>query len=280
MPHTVLFFGDSNTRGYGLAPEQRFAAVLERDLAGSTTSRWQFEVASSPSDLKAMVERLQKALDRYRPDILVWQCFTGPASYEIDFPPWMRRLRSVQDRYFAWRTRRAVSAEVRADPSGQRTERDAIHEGRYVDQVFRYRPGRLLLLRRARALIARRYGLVTKATRERYLQRMLEARSALRSQTQIPILFLGILPLSDTLYPGYHRRAFEWGAELERVLPDPAQHTFYIDMMTPLAPDAERGLLLNDATHLTVEGHRRVACLVRPLLLELMLTCERSASAS
>ena len=80
MTRTVLFFGDSNTRGYGVGREMRFAAQIEAALAPVVGDRWRFVASGASSDFREIRVRLHGAVAKYQPDVLVWQCPTGPAA--------------------------------------------------------------------------------------------------------------------------------------------------------------------------------------------------------
>lgn len=280
MTRTVLFFGDSNTRGFGLMPQHRYAAVLERSLEGVPAGQWQFVVVAAASDLRTMGGKLEAALTRHRPDVLVVQCPTGPASYFIKYPPWLNLLRSLPARHLRWRKERAIAAELEEDQTHRRTRRDVLLDGHYVDSVYRFRLGKWAALRALREAAGRRYGVVVKATGARYLERMLQMRAMARAAVEGPILFFGLLPVSDSLYPGYHQRAREWNAELAKHLPDSAQRCSYVDVMEPLAALPSGDLLLSDESHFNVDGHRRIAALLLPELRRLIEEVESGQTAS
>ena len=255
-------------------PEHRYAAILESMLAPTLGGRWRFAVASSPSDLRVIGEKLESALEQYRPDALMLNCPTGPASFFINYPRWMNLLRSMPARFLEWRKESAVALEIRNDSRRERTRRDVLREGRFIDSVYRSRLSSWPALRRLRAHAGRRYGVVVKTTSERYVERLLGFRTIARDHMQGPILFVGVIPLSDNLYPGFHQRAHEWNRELNKHLPDTAQRCFFIDVMEELAVMPSSRLLLNDETHLSIEGHRRFAELLLPELRRLIQEAE------
>lgn len=266
MAFTALFFGTSNTRGFGVLPEHRYAAVLERSLQCTLDGRWQFVVATSPGDLGVFGEKLAAALTRHRPDLVVVQCPTSPASYSINYPRWLNALRGLHARRLRWHKERAIAAEIDGDPSRQRTRRDALREGLYLDPVYSLRLGRWAAVRRLRAAAVRRYGLIVNMTGEQYVDSILRLRRTVRASTQAPTLFWGLLPLSENLYPGYHQRARDWSSELAKHVPDEARRCYFVDVMGALAAVSSRELLLNDETHLSISGHGRVADVLLPEL--------------
>ena len=85
MIRTVLFFGDSNTRGYGVGRERRYTSLVEKALGPTVGSEWRFVVTGTESDFRLISERLERAVATNSPDVVVWQIPTGPCSY---FPRW------------------------------------------------------------------------------------------------------------------------------------------------------------------------------------------------
>ena len=63
-----------------------------------------------------MSPRLDAALAENAPDVVVLQCPTGPATYWIDYPPWIRWFTAASGRSFKWLTERYVRAYTRGDP--------------------------------------------------------------------------------------------------------------------------------------------------------------------
>jgi lysophospholipase L1-like esterase len=274
---TVLFFGDSNVRGFGNDPRERYAALTEAAVASDTRAAWRFVVASAASDFHTIPPYLERAVAKNAPSIIVWQCPTGPACYFINHPPWARRLGAMKKYVFGRIRTRHIRADVRSDASGQRSERDALHEGRYIDGLHRWRAERWIGLRQWNRWIAARHGTIVKATRERYAQRICEIRDQLRTQCDAPILFLNLLPASDDCYPGYAARVAEWTPFLRAALHRPELASFFLDIHAPLRRWRTRDLLLRDGTHLSPTGHRRIAELIAPVLRELMREQEERA---
>src|SRR5262245_50156655 len=96
---TILFFGDSDTRGYGVGRQARFATLVEAALA-EQEGGWRCEVAQAPSSFRSFAKRIDAALAKHAPDIVVWQCPTGPAAYVIRYPAWIRAIAAVHNRGF------------------------------------------------------------------------------------------------------------------------------------------------------------------------------------
>lgn len=272
---TVLFFGDSNTRGYGVGREQRYAAHVEAALAPVVDQRWRFVVSGTDSDFRAIPDRLHGAVTKYRPDILVWQCPTGPAAYFVNYPAWLRPLRAAFNYGFHWRTEWSIRREQRRAAPALSSRRDVMYDGRYVDALYRVRPSALPVTRHVNGWLAARYGLVVKATRERYLELMARHRDQLRTEADADLLLVGLMPHSDYSYPGYHDRVTAWGEDLARLFHRPDEGSTYLDVYAPLAEHPQRHLL-RDGTHLSASGHRRVAELVVPTLLPLLAARDRT----
>lgn len=270
MSRTVLFFGASNTRGYGIDPAQRFAAILERELSTSFDDAWQFVVSTSPHQFQAFRAKLKAAIAHTPPTILVIQCPTYPLSFPIDFPRWVNALRAVQGRHLHWRRERAVAAEISRDPTGARNRRDALREGRFIESVYRFRLTSRPSLRRLRNLAARRYGVRATSTLSQYLEGMASLQAAARDHFRGPIVFIGLLPMGENGFPGYAARAHEWNRAVAGRFTDAAQNLFFVDVLEPLAQLPPDRLLLSDETHLNIEGHRRLAELLRPDLARVM----------
>jgi lysophospholipase L1-like esterase len=273
---TILFFGDSNTRGYGVGREHRFAAVLEAALAGQGNAAWQWPVVHAPSDFRSFARRLDYALETYPPDILVWQCPSGPAAYFVRYPEWIKRVATLHNRGFEWLRERYIGADIRAGGEG-RTRREALYEGRYLNRLYGLRPSTWLGVRQARRLLVARYGTEVKATRERYLELAGDARDQLRARTRAPILFLGFFPHSDELFPGYTARVTEWNEHLAQLLDHPDDGFFFLDVLRVLNRPGAGAVLLSDGMHLSVEGHRRAAEVILPTVTQLMRALDSSA---
>jgi lysophospholipase L1-like esterase len=280
MTRTVLFFGDSNTRGYGVGRAGRYAALVEAELRADGIGDWQFALEYAVSDFRVIPGRLEAAVATHVPRVIVWQCPTGPASFFVNYPRWIAAPRALYHRLLERLQERYIRADVRADPTRQRSRYDALYEGRYLDTLHRWKPWHVPGALALRRHVARRHGVIAKTTGERYVRRICRLRDATLAQMPASILFLGLLPLSDEYYTGYTQRAKEWGAALAAVLHEPAASRFYLDVHEPLTRNGTERLLLRDGTHLSPEGHRRLAGIVAPRLRELMLACGDSARAA
>lgn len=267
---TVLFFGDSNTRGYGCGRDHRYAAHVEAALAPVAGDRWRFVVSAAESDFRAIRDRLYRSVAKYEPDLLVWQCPTGPAAYFVQYPPWLTPIRDVYNRMFQRRRERAIrNAQAVADES-RSSRYDVMYDGEYLDDLYRWRPAAWPVARHANRWLAARYGLRVKATRERYLEVMTGHRDRLLAETSVrQIVFVGFIPHSDDFYPGFHDRVTAWGPDLVALLHRPEFATVYVDPYVTLAAGSGRHLL-RDGAHLTPEGHRILAAIVAPVLLDRM----------
>lgn len=275
-PRTILFFGDSNTRGYGVGRQYRFAAVLEAALAAQGNTTWRWATAHAPSDFRSFAKRLDYAVATYSPDILVWQCPTGPAAYFVRYPEWIKRVAALHNRGFEWLRERYIGADVRAGGEG-RTRREALYEGRYLNQLYGLRPSRWPGVRQARRLLVARYGTKVKATRARYLELIGDARDRLRALTRAQIVFLGIFPHNDEYFPGYTARVTEWNEHLARLLDHPDDGFVFVDVHKSLNSLGPGTVLLSDGMHLSIESHRRVAETMLPTIVQLMRAIESSA---
>lgn len=274
MPRTVLFFGDSNTRGYGVGRQRRYAALVEAALAPVLGSTWSFAVSSAESDFHAIAERLGAAMAKHHPRILVWQLPTGPAAYFIRYPAWLQWIRDLFEVAFERGRELAMKRDIaRGGGETRRPSREALYEGLYIDRLYRWRPSSWPLVRRANGALAARYGLTVKATRERYLELAGRSRDHLRQRSGLTILFVGLLPHSDFMYPGYGDRAVSWNADLRRLLHRPEQGCSFLDLFAPVIQGDRGAFLLHDGTHLSIAGHQRIAELVVPPLLDLLRAC-------
>ena len=93
----------------------------------------------------------------------------------------------------------------------------------------------------------------------------------MRAQTPAPIIILGLLPASEEYYPSYRDRAIAWGTDLAAALHNPEGGCFYVDLHSALTRGRSTdGLLLRDGRPLSIEAHRRIAEIVRPVLTQLM----------
>ncbi len=280
MMRTVLFFGDSNTRGYGVGRARRFATLVETALAPEMGSTWRFVATGCTSDFKVIRERLEAAMAKHQPDILVWQCPTGPAAYFVQYPAWLQPMRTVYNAFFKWQRQFRIQRDItRGGGEALRPRKEAMYEGLYVDSLYRWRPASWTLTRHANGLIARRYGTFVKATKERYLELMARHRDWLRQSSDAQMLFLGMLPHSDSFYPGFCERVLAWGRDLEALLHDPARGDYYLELCGPLLRDGGVARhLLRDGAHMSPAGHQRVAELVTPVLGEMMRTSQSAVA--
>lgn len=278
MPRTVLFFGDSNTRGYGVGRQRRWAALVEAALVPALGSTWSFVVASAKSDFREIPERLDAAVAKHHPRILVWQVPTGPAAYFVRYPPWLQSVRRVYDAVFERGRARAMRIDVaRGGGETQRPLHESLYEGLYIDRLFRWRPSSWPLVRHANAVLAARHGLIVKATRERYLDLIGRRRDYLRQRHDLTILFVGLLPHSDYMYPGFGARVTAWNADLRVLLHRPEDGCFFLDPYATVMKGGPDECLLHDGTHISIAGHRRIAALVAPPLLDLIRACDDAA---
>ncbi len=270
---TLLFFGDSNTRGFGVGREHRYAANVEAALSPTMGTRWRFVVSTAVSDLRVIPEHLFGAVTKHRPDILVWQCPTGPLAYFPRYPEWMRPLRAAHEAMFTWQQERNVRREQRRAPADRDSRRDVLYDGHFVDALSRWRPAAWPATRRIYGWAASRYGLIVKATRERYLGFMAEHRDRLRAETDAHLLFIGPVPHSDYMYPGYGERVLAWSPDLARLLHRPSEGSVYVDVYERLAAHPRRHLL-SDGTHLDSDGHSQLGAIVVSALTPLMCAHE------
>ena len=270
MSNTVLFFGDSNTRGYGVGRHDRYAAVAETLLRGDCGDTWQFVVGSSMSDFRVITDRLAAALTKHAPRIVVFQCPTGPASFFVNYPLWVTTPRRAYRRLLDRLREHYVRVEVSRT---QRSRYDVVYDGHYLNRLHLWKPWHLPGLLTVRRWLVRRHGTVAKTTGDRYVELVCRLRDGWLAQTPV-VLFLGLLPSSDEYYPGYAQRAAQWGAGLTTALHQPSASRFYLDVHGPLTRGGTRQLLLRDGTHLSVEAHRQLAALVVPELRRLMQVCD------
>ena len=83
-------------------------------------------------------------------------------------------------------------------------------------------------------------------------------------------LILGLLLHSDDMFPGFGERALAWSRDLDGLLQQPARGRFYLELCAPLMQSNVTRYLLHDGTHLSADGHRRIAELVTPVLESLL----------
>ncbi len=277
---TVLFCGASNTRGYGVDPAVRFAAVLQNELGATLQGPWRFAVSTALPGFHNFRALLETAIPQTQPAVLVIQCPTSPISFTINYPRWLNALLSLQRRHLDWRRERAVAAEINREPAGTRSRRDALREGRFVESVNRFRFTRFSALRKLRSYAGRRYGVLVTTTVDEYVEGVMSLLATARAHFHGPILFIGPLPMSEEGYPGYFERARESSRKVARRLAETAPECSFIDVLQPLAPIPSAELLLSDHTHLTAEGHRRLAELLLPELRRAMRASVASTAPS
>ncbi len=271
MTRTVLFFGDSNTRGFGVGRERRFCSLIEKELAPTVGSAWRFVVTGTDSDFRMIPERLERAVATHDPDIVVWQIPTGPCTYFPRYPRWLRPLRAAYEAAFEKLLERRIRSDAeRRGGAAEAARREALYEGLYLDQAFRWRPSSWPGTRRVNGWLAARYGTEVKATRERYFELVQRYSDRVRAQSDAQQLLLGLLLHSDDMFPGYGARALAWSRELQGLLHQPASRRCYLELLAPLMQGGAARYLLHDGTHLSAEGHRRVAELVTPALRSLL----------
>lgn len=271
MPGSVLFFGDSNTRGFGVGREARYAALVEADLRRSQEADgdWRFFVEHALSDFRAIRPRLAAAIAKHEPKILVVQCPTGPACYFVKTPRWLRILRRPLDLWLGRRRENHIAAAMRTDPARYATARQVLYEGPFLDELYRWEPRKWRGLRALNRPLARRYGLEVKVDRARYVALMTDVLERIRAQSRAEVVFLGLIAANEDVYPGYRARAAEWTPTLQAALHRPEAGTRYVDPPRSLG-DSTDSLLLRDGTHLSPLGHRQIADLMRPVLSELI----------
>jgi hypothetical protein len=266
----VLFFGDSATRGYGVGREARFATLVEKELDGRPAERWSFEVESTVSDFRRLRSRLDAALERVRPLVLVCQCPVGPACFQARFPWWVRSLIGLQNRLSARTRDTLIASELRAAGEDGRTRHDSLYEGRYLDRVHRRRLSNWPVVGRLWRARASRYPTVEKLSCAGYVERMLDLRERARAAGVREALFIGLLPVADDVCPGYGERAPRWCSELRLALDEDEKGSRFLDVLAPLEHVPRDRLLLEDRVHLSAEGHRAVAQIVTSALEPLL----------
>ena len=270
MTRTVLFFGDSNTRGYGVGRDRRYAALIEAGMTGGPGGDWRFAVATTQSDFRLIPARLDAALAEYDPDIVVWSCPTGPLAYFVREPKWYARLRRRCRVVLRAMKERHIRADIaRGGGEERRPRRDALYEGRYLDDLYRWMPRTWPGVRQLRRFFAARYGTVVKATEGQYLELMRRNRERVRT-TGATLLFCSVFPHSESAYPGFHARAAAWNGRLATLLHQPDAGSFFVDVYGPLTRRRVDANLLRDGMHLSPGGHRIVADALTPHLLALM----------
>jgi lysophospholipase L1-like esterase len=268
-----LFFGDSNTRGYGVDRSLRHTALLERRLRADGFTSWTFVTVTERSDLRAIPAKIEKAVTTHRPTIIVWRCPTGPATYRIAYPRWTRELKGLHRRWFRWQRGRLVDAELDAGDRKERATHDALTDGTFLNELNRWRLLRVPGARPLKNAMAARYGFQVKATCDRYVERLAEIRDAVQLQVDAPVLMIGLIPHD---VPGYDDRVRTWRPVLADRFDRPADGSHYLDVFESLR--TENGLLLRDGIHLSAVGHRQLADLVVDPLRELMIATPAAAT--
>ena len=267
MPRTILFFGDSATRGYGVGRELRFAERVATDLAAMP---WRFTVAASSSDFAVYRKRLIAELEGVRPEVLVCQCPVGPACFFPRFPPWARAVIAVRQRVFERLTDRYVDRELHEHGAAGRTRHESLYEGRYLDRLHRWQPSNWPVVGRVWRARVSRYPTIPKLTCEGYVGRMQRLQGDARERGVRRLLFVGLLPVAESVCPGYFARVPLWCVALRAALDDPSTGCRFLDVFGPLHAVSIDRLLLRDRVHLSPEGHRLLANLVRPALEPLL----------
>lgn len=266
MSRTVLFFGDSNTRGFGVGREARFATLLQNRVAGVTGGDWRFEVGSCASHIPLIHERLSAAIDKYRPDLLFLHCPGGPLVPMIDYPAWVRGPQRMHRLLLRWIESLYKYADRRQLGDGvDRSEREVLYEGLYLNPTHLWKPSSAPLLRDLRRIVVSRLPTTGVIRLERYLDRLSELYALVRSKSSAPVTFYGVFPLRPDYYPGFNERVQSWTAPIAERLASLEGSPQYVDVSALFAVPAET-LLLRDGTHLSPVGHRRVADLLAPAL--------------
>ncbi len=270
MTRTILFYGDSATRGYGVGRDLRFAALIANDIRARATSEWQFSVGASSSDFSPYRKRLIVELERSRPEVLVCQCPVGPACYLPKFPAWVRAAMTVRHRFFKRLRKRYMTAEMRTDDT--RTDHESMYEGRWLSQLYGWQPSNWPLVGPLWRARVRRYPTIATVDLEGYVKRMLRLREEARTRGTRKTLFIGLIPVAEDICPGYLSRAPLWCAALRTALDEPGDHSRFVDVFAPLLEQGLDRMLLKDRIHLTAEGHRLAASLIGPVLEPLLVT--------
>ncbi len=281
MTRTILFFGDSNTRGYGVGRTLRYSALVETALRAAGID-WRCATATTASDFRLIAARLDTALAAYDPTIVVWTCPTGPLAYYVREPEWYRRLRRRFRPQLRRRQERIIQADIaRGGGADTRPRREAEYEGRYLDELYRGMPRNWPGMRWLRPLFAARYGMKVKANEGQYLELMRRHRARVREQTAASLVFCSIFPHSEFAYPGFNGRVTACNARLASLLHEPDAGSFVVDVYGPLTRRRPDTHLLRDGMHLSTAGHRIVAETLMPLLRSLIrMHDERGAAAS
>ncbi len=281
MTRTVLFFGDSNTRGYGVGRDSRYAALVETAMPDAVETGWRFQTATTASDFRLIATRLDTAIAAYRPAIIVWTCPTGPLAYYVREPQWYKRLRKRFRRRLHARQERIIQDDIaRGGGEDTRPRREAVYEGRYLDELYRGMPRNWPGMRWLRPLFAARYGTIVKATEGQYYELMRRHRERVRRATDATLLFCSVFPHSEYAYPGFNARASAWNAGLSRLLHEPGTGSTFVDVYGPLTRRRPHEHLLRDGMHLSSHGHRIVADVLVPEIRALMRAYDARAVVS
>ena len=270
MPRTVLFFGDSATRGYGVGRERRYAALVAAELASRWNGQWTFEVEATASDFRTYRTRFATHLERVHPAVVVCQCPVGPACFFPRFPLWVRPLMAVRRRTFSWLKDRYIRNELRGDASGDRTYRDSLYEGHWLNRLHRWRPSRWPVVGPWWTARARQLPPIPKITSARYLERMRALVDDAQARGVRQVLVLGPIPVAEDICPGYFVRVAAWSLELRAAFDTPERGVRFLDLFAALRDIPSERLLLRDRIHPSPEGHREVARLLTPTLEPLL----------
>jgi hypothetical protein len=91
-------------------------------------------------------------------------------------------LRAAYEAVFKRWVERNIRGDVaRRGGVGEPARREALYEGLYLDQAFRWRPSALPGTRHVNGWLAAHYGLAVKATRERYLELVVRYSERMRA---------------------------------------------------------------------------------------------------
>jgi lysophospholipase L1-like esterase len=261
MAGTILFAGDSNTRGYGVGRDRRFVGLVGQHLESAGFDGWTLATATSRSSFGQLRDRLARALDEHAPELVVLQVPTGPATQFVRYPDWIKPLTLRHFRVVARSRQRMIEAVV-DERGGAVSQRDVEYEGLYVERLQRRDPASWLGGRYLRWLVAKRYGTIEKATKERYVELVGELATLVAASGPKAVVIHGLIRQSESRYPGWLARATEWTAALAAAHHHPDDHRYFVDVLTPLCRHRDRRVLLNDGTHLTPFGHACVAPVV------------------
>ena len=273
MARNVLFFGDSNTHGYGVGPAKRWATLVENQLKADASGSWTYSVSGTRSDFRLIRDRLPLAVEKYAPDVLVWQLPTGPMSYYVRYPKWVRPARRIPKRFFRYHYERHVDAQLAAE-GGARTRSEVISEGLFLDQVQVWKPSRWFGFRAIRRWMAHRYGVEPKVTKARYLDLVESMRAAIRERSRATLVLVAFVPHSDVNFPGFSARAREWLDAVRETFHRPQHGQHVIDVFRPVTAEGTREVLLRDGFHMSPHGHEKLAKALAPELRSILAAGE------